>query len=47
MSEYSRKGFDFHIAARVMAQSCESCERREFDYYLHDTFVCETCAVAA
>jgi hypothetical protein len=37
----------FRIAARVIAQSCESCEQREFDYLLHDTFVCESCAVAA
>jgi hypothetical protein len=30
-----------------MAQSCESCEKREFDFYLHDTFVCESCAAVA
>jgi hypothetical protein len=34
----------YRLAARIIAESCESCEQREFDYYLHDTFVCETCA---
>ena len=34
----------FRIAARIIAESCESCLQREFDYYLHDTFVCEPCA---
>lgn len=33
----------FRIAARVIAQSCESCEQREFDFIVHDTFVCESC----
>jgi hypothetical protein len=47
MSEYSRMAFEYRIAARVIAESCDSCEQREFDYYLHDTFVCESCAVAA
>jgi hypothetical protein len=47
MSEYSRMAFEYRIAARVIAESCESCEQREFDYYLHDTFVCESCAVEA
>jgi hypothetical protein len=37
----------FVIAAKVVAESCESCERREFDFYLHDTFVCESCAAVA
>jgi hypothetical protein len=37
----------FNIAARVIAESCESCGRREFDFFLHDAFVCETCAAVA
>jgi len=37
----------FRIAARVISQSCESCEQREFDFLLHDTFVCESCAAVA
>ena len=44
MSEYSRRAFEFRIAARVLAESCESCLQREFDYYVEDTFVCESCA---
>jgi hypothetical protein len=47
VSEYARMAFEYRIAARVIAESCESCEQREFDYLLHDTFVCESCAVAA
>ena len=47
MSEYSRMAHEFRIAARVIAQSCESCLQREFDFYLHDTFVCESCAAVA
>jgi hypothetical protein len=35
----------FAIAAQIMDQSCESCERREFDYLVHDTFVCENCTL--
>ena len=45
MSEYARMAHEYRIAARVIAESCESCERREFDFMIHDTFVCETCAV--
>jgi hypothetical protein len=45
-SEYAER-LRFRIAARVIAQSCESCEQREFDFYLHDTFVCESCAAVA
>ena len=37
----------FRIAARVIAQSCESCEQREFDFLIYDTFVCESCKEAA
>jgi hypothetical protein len=37
----------FRIAARVIGQSCESCQQREFDFYLHDAFVCESCAAVA
>jgi hypothetical protein len=37
----------YRIAARVIAESCESCLKREFDFYLHDTFVCESCAAVA
>jgi len=44
MSEYSRRAFEFRIAARVLAESCESCLQREFDYYVEDTFVCDSCA---
>jgi hypothetical protein len=44
MSEYRRNAMQYRIAARIIAESCESCLQREFDYYLHDTFVCETCA---
>ena len=47
MSEYSRKAQEFRIAARVIAESCESCLQREFDYLIHDTFVCESCKEAA
>ena len=35
------------IAARVIAESCESCLQREFDFLIHDTFVCESCKEAA
>jgi len=45
-SEYADR-LRFRIAARVIAQSCESCLQREFDFYLHDTFVCESCAEVA
>jgi hypothetical protein len=47
MSEYGRMAFEYRIAARVIAESCESCERREFDYLLHEAFVCESCAAVA
>jgi hypothetical protein len=47
MSEYSRRAFEFRIAARILSESCESCERREFDFFIHDTFVCESCAGVA
>ena len=53
MSDYSRIAHEYRIAARVIAESCESCERREFDFLLHDpwertdTFVCESCAAVA
>ena len=47
MSEYSRMAHEFRIAARVIAESCESCLQREFDYLLHDAFVCESCAAVA
>ena len=43
-SDYSDR-LSFRIAARVIAQSCESCLRREFDYLFGDTFVCESCAL--
>jgi hypothetical protein len=38
---------EFRLAARILAESCESCLQREFDFYLHDTFVCESCAAVA
>ena len=47
MSEYSRMAHEFRIAARVIAESCESCLQREFDFLIHDTFVCESCKEAA
>jgi hypothetical protein len=43
MSEYSRMALELRIAARIVAESCESCLRREFDYIIEDTFVCESC----
>jgi hypothetical protein len=46
MSEHAER-LRYRIAARVMAQSCESCLQREFDFYLHETFVCESCAAVA
>ena len=47
MSEYSRRALEFRIIARIIGESCESCLQREFDYLLHDTFVCESCAAVA
>jgi hypothetical protein len=35
----------FAIAAQIMDESCESCEKREFDFYWHGTFVCESCSL--
>jgi hypothetical protein len=46
MSEHAER-LRYRIAARVMAQSCESCLQREFDFYVHETFVCESCAAVA
>lgn len=43
MSEYSRMAHEFRLAARIIAESCESCLRREFDFIQGDTFVCESC----
>jgi ribosomal protein L37AE/L43A len=43
MSEYHKRAMQDRVAARIIAESCESCERREFDYIVHDTFVCESC----
>ena len=40
-----RQRVHFVIAAQLMDRSCESCERREFDYLVHDTFVCENCTL--
>jgi hypothetical protein len=40
-----RDRIHFAVAAQLLAISCESCEKREFDFYLHDTFVCESCAL--
>jgi hypothetical protein len=40
-----RERLRFAIAARIMDQSCESCEKREFDFLVHDTFVCESCSI--
>jgi hypothetical protein len=45
-SEY-RDAMEGRVAARVIAESCESCLQREFDFYLHDAFVCESCAAVA
>ena len=35
----------FAIAAQIMDQSCESCEKREFDFLIHGTLVCESCSI--
>ena len=43
MSEYEEI-IQYRLAARILAESCESCLQREFDYIQHDTFVCESCA---
>ena len=43
MSEYSRRALEYRLAARIIGESCESCMQREFDYFVEDTFVCETC----
>jgi len=37
----------FRLAARILAESCESCLQREFDFIVHDCFVCESCAAVA
>ena len=47
MSEYRRNAIQYRIAARIIGESCESCLQREFDYLLHDTLVCESCAAVA
>jgi hypothetical protein len=39
-----RQAIESRIAARVIAESCESCLQREFDFIVEDAFVCETCA---
>ena len=44
MSDYHRRAVEFRLAARIIAESCESCLQREFDFIQHDTFVCESCA---
>jgi hypothetical protein len=44
MSEYHRAAMQQRLAARIIAESCESCLQREFDFIIHDAFVCETCA---
>jgi hypothetical protein len=44
MSEYHKRGMRDRVAARIISESCESCEQREFDYLIEDAFVCETCA---
>ena len=43
----SEDRMQYRLAARVIAESCESCLQREFDFYLHDAFVCESCAAVA
>ena len=45
--ERTKYVWEFRLAARILAESCESCLQREFDFYLHDTFVCESCAAVA
>ena len=47
MSEYSRRALEFRLAARIISESCESCLQREFDFIVHDAFVCESCAAVA
>lgn len=44
MSEHHRNAMRQRIAARIIAESCESCLRREFDFIQGDTFVCQSCA---
>ena len=39
-----REEIRFRIAARIIAESCESCLQREFDFIIQDAFVCESCA---
>jgi ribosomal protein L37AE/L43A len=43
MSEYHKRAMQDRVAARIISESCESCERREFDHIVHNTFVCESC----
>jgi ribosomal protein L37AE/L43A len=36
--------YEAHTSAFfALLTSCESCERREFDRIVHDTFVCDGC----
>ena len=44
MSDYHRRALEYRLAARIIGESCESCHQREFDYIIHSTFVCDTCA---
>lgn len=40
-----RQAIEGRIAARIIAESCESCLQREFDYICdYGTFICESCA---
>ena len=44
--EKARYILQFQLAARILAESCESCLQREFDYVCdYGTFICESCAV--
>jgi hypothetical protein len=37
----------FILAALCIGVSCESCGQREFDFVIHGTLVCESCAAVA
>lgn len=47
MSEYRERLARDMAIVKMMLNSCESCERREVDLFVHGTFVCWPCAEAA
>ena len=38
---------NFVMAALCISVSCESCCQREFDFVIHGTLICESCAAVA